>query len=325
MACASGRAGAGAVVVCMGHRNRKSGRSAPAAGQCRAYATGQLHDRSPGQPDRRPKARLRLRGPARKLVTFDLETVLGLKGLEFFIAASWASGRDLSAKDIGNLFTVSQVFSGQSVRLDQVYFQQTLFDDALDLAVGRSSTGDDFATSDLYTNYVNAAVNPNPLSLSLDAPSFSLDPIASWGLRAIVQPTDQIRLAAGVYNADPDVGEDRKNGVDFVLNPEDGVLAIAEAGYQWNQAEGDTGLPGNATFGGYYDSSRFEFFGDSSDERKGNYGLYALLDQMVYREGGGGSEQGLGGADVCAGRAGKYPAAVRGGRARLPGPVPRPG
>ena len=68
-------------------------------------------------------------------LAFDLETIMGLKGLEFFIAASWASGRDLSDKDIGNLIAVSQVFSGRSVRLDQMYFQQTLLDEALNLAV----------------------------------------------------------------------------------------------------------------------------------------------------------------------------------------------
>ena len=63
----------------------------------------------------------------------------------------------------------------------------------------------------------------------------------------------QIHLAAGVYNADPEVGEDGEHGVDFRLNPEDGVLAIAEAGYAW-----DAGLPGSVTFGGYLDSSDYD-------------------------------------------------------------------
>jgi porin len=72
---------------------------------------------------------------------------------------------------------------------------------------------------------------------------------------------------------------------------------MAEAGYQWNEAEDDTGLPGSATFGGYYDSSDFDSVDDSDEQRDGNYGFYLLLDQMVYREGGPdsakGSDQGL--------------------------------
>jgi porin len=226
-------------------------------------------------------------------LTFDLETMLGLKGLEFLIAASWASGRDLSDEDIGNLFTVSQVFSGRSVRLDQMYFQQTLLDEALNLAVGRLSTGDDFATSDLYGYYVSAAINANPFSIPQNVASFSTDPLASWGVRAISQPLDQLYVAAGVYNADPNIGDDGEHGVDFVLNPQDGVLGVVEVGYQRNQAEGDTGMPGNLKIGGYYDSSDFDAVDDSGEERDGNYGLYLLLDQMVYREGAAGGDQGL--------------------------------
>ncbi|MGH6896303.1 MAG: carbohydrate porin [Geminicoccaceae bacterium] len=163
----------------------------------------------------------------------------------------------------------------------------------LSLAVGRLSTGDDFATSELYENYVNAGVNGNPFSISLNAGSFSSDPVASWGLRAIALPAKRFRLAAGVYNADPKVGDDDRNGVDFVLDPQDGVLAVAEAGYRRNQEAGDTGLPGSLTVGGYYDSSDYESFSDPGDARSGNYGLYLLLDQMVYREGEAGSAQGL--------------------------------
>jgi porin len=206
---------------------------------------------------------------------FDLETLLGLKGSSFFIGASWASGRDLSAQRIDNLFTVSQVFEGQSIRLAQIYFEQDLLEKRLNLEVGRLSTGNDFATLNVFNNYVSNAVNGNPFSLSLNAPSFSSDPVASWGVRAIVKPTDELQLAAGVYNADPKVGDDDQNGVDFVLNPQDGVLTIAEAGYHYNQQKDNTGLPGNIKVGGYYDSSKFESFSHAGDQRTGNYGLYA--------------------------------------------------
>ena len=224
---------------------------------------------------------------------FDLETLLGLKGTSFYIAAAWNSGRDLSARKIENLFTVSQVFEGQSVRLAQMYLEQELFEGMLDLGIGRLSTGDDFAASELYENYVSGAINQNPAGVADNVDSFSDAPIASWGMRAIVEPTERLRLAAGVYNADPKVGDDDQHGVDFVLNPQDGVLVIAEAGYRRNQADGDTGLPGNVTLGGYYDSSNFDSFNDPDEDRRGNYGLYLLLDQMVYREGGTGSSQGL--------------------------------
>jgi porin len=146
---------------------------------------------------------------------FDLEALLGLKGSSFFIGAAWNSGQDLSERKIDNLFTVAQAFEGQSVRLAQMYFEQQLLDGALDLAIGRLSTGNDFATSELYGNYVSAGVNENPFSLSLNVESFSTDPVASWGFRAIVEPAERFYVAAGVYNADPKVGDDDENGGRF--------------------------------------------------------------------------------------------------------------
>jgi porin len=224
---------------------------------------------------------------------FDLEKIAGLEGTSFFIAGYWASGDDLSDTKIGNLIDVSQVFDGRTVRLGQMYFGQRLFGQALDLAIGRLSTGDDFATSDLYDAYVSSGVNGNPFAIPENLPSFTEDSVAQWGVRAILQPAEQIRLAAGVYNADPDVAEDGKHGVDFVLNPDDGVLAIAEAGYQWNEAKDAAGLPGSVTFGGYFDSGDFDFLDGSGRTRDGNHGFYLLVDQMVYREGGPDSDQGL--------------------------------
>jgi porin len=223
----------------------------------------------------------------------DLERIAGLKGTRFFIAGYWASGDDLSGTEIGNLIGVAQAFNGRTVGLAQMYLEQKLFDDRLAVALGRLSAGDDFATSDLYGSYVSSGVNGNPFAVLENVPSFTTDPVAQWGVRAIVRPTEQIHLSAGIYNADPDVARDGRHGVDFALDPEDGVLAIAEAGYRWNHASNVTGMPGSGTFGGYFDSSEFDLLDGSGRTRGGNYGFYLLLDQMVYRESGPGSDHGL--------------------------------
>jgi porin len=224
---------------------------------------------------------------------FDLERIAGLEGTRFHIAGYWASGDDLSDTEIGNLIGVSQAFNGRTVGLAQMYLEQQMLEGRLTVALGRLSPGDDFAASSLYASYVSTGVNDNPFAISENIEPFTADPVAQWGARAIVWPTRQIHLAAGVYNADPDAGEDGRHGVDFAFAPEDGVLAIAETGYRWNQADGATGMPGSVTFGGYLDSSDFEFLDGSGRARSDNYGFYLQLDQMAYREGGPGSDQGL--------------------------------
>lgn len=232
-------------------------------------------------------------GLAEISLDFDLETLAGLDGTSFFISGWWASGRDLSDRDIGNAIDVSQVFDGRSVRLGQVYLEQDLLDGRLNLVAGRISTGDDFATSDLYDNYVSSGVNLNPFALETNLPSFTSASVATWGVRALAKPIEQVHVAVGVYNAKPNLGKNSKNGVDLTFDPQNGVLTFAEAGYHWNQADGDTGLPGNVTFGGYFDSSDYDYLDGSGRTRDGSHGFYLLLDQMAYREGGPGSDQGL--------------------------------
>ena len=231
-------------------------------------------------------------GLAEIALDFDLGQIAGLEGTSFSIAGYWASGDDLSDTRIGNLIGVAQAFNGRTVGLAQMHLEQELLEGRLAVAFGRLSVGDAFATSDLYASYVSTGINSNPFAIAENLPSFTADPIAQWGARAIAQPIEQIHVAAGIYNADPNVAKDGKHGVDFSLDLGHGLLAIAEAGYQWNQTD-DTGMPGSITFGGYFDSSDFDVLDQSGRSREGNYGFYLLLDQMAYREGGPGSDQGL--------------------------------
>jgi porin len=231
-------------------------------------------------------------GLAEVALDFDLGQIAGLEGTSFSIAGYWASGDDLSDTRIGNLIGVAQAFNGRTVGLAQMHLEQELLEGRLAVAFGRLSVGDAFATSDLYASYVSTGINSNPFAIAENPPSFTADPIAQWGARAIAQPIEQIHVAAGIYNADPNVAKDGKHGVDFSLDLGHGLLAIAQAGYQWNQTD-DTGMPGSITFGGYFDSSDVDFLDESGRSREGNYGFYLLLDQRAYREGGPGSDQGL--------------------------------
>lgn len=205
---------------------------------------------------------------------FALEPTVGLEGTSFHVSSWWASGDDLSGDDIGNAIAVSQVFNGRAVRLGELYVQQEVFGGDLTLAAGRLAPGNSFATADIYGDYVSSGVNSILFALPANVPVLFTDPFAAWGAQAFVQPAEQIHLGVGVYNADGDVAKDGKNGVDFKLNPDDGVLVVAETGYQWQQADGDTGLPGSAAFGGYFDSSYYDYVDGSDRKSDGNYGFY---------------------------------------------------
>ena len=135
---------------------------------------------------------------------FDLEKIAGLEGTSFFIAGYWASGDDLSDTDIGNLIDVSQVFDGRTVRLGQMYLEQKLLDEALDVAVGRLSTRRRLRDLGPLRQLCQLGRQRQSVRVSREPALVHSGFGRSWGVRAIVQPIDQIYLAAGVYNADPE-------------------------------------------------------------------------------------------------------------------------
>lgn len=237
-------------------------------------------------------------------VNVDLEKAADIEGLQFHVSGIYRAGHNLSADKIGNAFTVTSIFGSEQLRFYGLYFDKALLDGRLHIRFGRISTGDDFAASPIYWIYVNNAIDGNPISIPLNLPFFTY-PTAVWGVRTKLDVTDTFYSMTGVYNGDPDVGRDEYHGLDFSMRLSKGVLYAQEFGYTPNNEPDAEGLPGHYKIGGYYHSGVFWDLLDDANENSyiltglspkkhvGNYGCYAHADQMVYREGSPGSDQGL--------------------------------
>jgi len=222
----------------------------------------------------------------------ELDTLVDLSGLALTVSGLWASGRSVSADDIGNLFAVQEIFAPGDVYLGELALSKSLFDDTVTLQAGRLFAGDVFATSPLWNYYVSAGINDNLDSLLSDI-FFPLFQVASWGGRVFYEPTRNWTFIAGGYDADPTVADPRKHGVDFSIDASKGALAIAQLTYSHHQGRdpGSTGairdplsLPGSITLGGYHESGTFPHVDDAKRTERGNYGLYLYLDQMLFRD-----------------------------------------
>lgn len=213
---------------------------------------------------------------------FDLQKLVNIKRTKFIVSGSWASGRSLSEENIGNFFSVSNIFSGRTVRLYQLIIESDLVENVLRVAVGRMGIGDEFATSASFSKYISFAIDYNPVSLPLNDAGFLSNPLASWAARVRIKPTKNIQILAGAYNSNPGVGKGRANGVDFSFN--DGVIFIAELGYMPNLDFGSKSLPGSYKFGAFYDTRKFDELSLEPEKQKGNYSLYWILEQTMYRE-----------------------------------------
>jgi porin len=230
-------------------------------------------------------------------IAWDLDKLLGVPGFSFNVSANWATGQNLSAQDIGNVFAVQNAFYGTgSVNLQQLYLQQEFLDASLTVAAGRLAPANMFATMPVLNNYMNGAINAEPGSLPINVPPFVASPPGvEWGAQAKYNVTSAFRVAAGVYNTNPAAAAGADHGVNFSLGEQGnrGVLSVAQVDYLLNQAQGDAGVPGQYSLGGFYDSDTFSNLSEPDGTVSGNYGVYAMFQQMVYRDGGPASQRGL--------------------------------
>ncbi len=225
-------------------------------------------------------------------LNFDLEKLVGATGLSFYVSGAWSSGQNLSERQVGNLFAVQQIFTGQEARLSQLYFQQKLLDDQLKFKIGRLTTEEDFLASDIYANYVNGGINGTPANVPGGNAGFTTAPFVQWGAVGAYELTDGLRFAVGVYNADEKTIDDHRNGTRFTLDLEDHVFGIGEVSYGWNQLkepeegkeqEVPEGLAGMVKLGIFGQSGHHERV-DGEGNKNGSAGFYVSGQQMVYRE-----------------------------------------
>jgi porin len=224
----------------------------------------------------------------------DLEKLAKLKGGQIHVTFSDRAGNSLSSLDLGALAQVQEIFGGgQDFRLAILTYEQSLFDDKLDIKGGWLNAGDDFATSPLYCYLQNNAFCGNPLSVTLDA-GFSTFPAASWGGIVKLQPESDLYAQAGAYQVNP-LNSDTGNGFKFGSEGVTGIIVPLEVG--WTPDKAVFGLPGDLRIGGYYDNSAVADLGapvnGSEQLMSGRWGLYLLADQVIWREAGPSSNRGL--------------------------------
>jgi len=225
-------------------------------------------------------------------IDVDMGKLAGLRGLRLNVSGNWASGTDLSL-DIGNTFNVGQYFDGQRVRLANMYLAESLFDGRLDFKAGRFSTGADFLNSPIDFPLVNDALNPILFAVQENVPGVTAAPNVTWGGRIVGQPTPALSLSAGAFYSDPTLNQLTDNGTEFGISSAAGYFVIGEVGYSVHAENNAPGLHGRYRLGGYYDSNQYASLSDPGRRQTGNYGFYVIAEQMVFREGGPGSVQGL--------------------------------
>ena len=230
------------------------------------------------------------------------------KGLCFYTDAYQIHGRSITADDIGSLVTVSNYEALPSTRLSELWLEQHMFNDHVTVRVGQLTADTEFLLSSGGSNFLDATWGWATLAssdLPGGGPSY---PLSTPGVRVAIKQNDKWSLMLGVYNGNPAgphcTGNPQAcddNGLDFRLDTP--PLLMAEGSYKYNQ-EGR--LPGTIKIGGWNDfatfhDQRFDSDGlpialtfNSGRPIDGDWAIYGIIDQLVWRVPGSKDPKGVG-------------------------------
>jgi porin len=246
------------------------------------------------------------------LMALDLDSdkLVGYKGGTFHASSLWLNGeKPFSDKFVGDLNKVNMLDFPNAARLWELWYQQKFLNGKLSLKLGELSVDRDF----IVPEYYNALGNFTLLNQTFFYPTLTFDlydvpglppkhhglpstPNTAPGaiLRANLLP--EFYAQAGVYGGNPD---QTYSGTQFPLSEEAGALIYGEIGYRLNQQTNDTGLEGSYKVGAYYHTASFVdiyegitsaafaaagFPAAEPRDLTGNYGVYFLAEQQLYRE-----------------------------------------
>jgi porin len=235
-------------------------------------------------------------------VDVDLQKLVGLRELTFHANMFQIHGDGLSRSNLNNFLVVSGIEALPSTRLYEMWFEQK-WGTTLSLRAGQLAADTEFINAKYTDVFTNASLGW-PAMMSVNLPSGGPSPpLAALGARLRANVTDNLTLAAAIFDGDaagPGPGDPqlRDNaGINFRIN--DPPLVIGEVQYIWNGKKGDPGLDGKFKIGGW------RHFGEFSDQRftaegvslanpvgsgmpanlRGNFGVYSVFEQKVYRVG----------------------------------------
>ncbi|MGH6848389.1 MAG: carbohydrate porin [Methylocella sp.] len=244
----------------------------------------------------------------------NLAKIAGLDGLSFRANAYQIHGRQLSADNIFNLATVDSIEARPTTRLFELWIEQK-FNDFAAIRIGQLAADNQFFFSEFSNSlYVNSTFGwPTIFAADLPGGGGPNYPLATPGIRIKVTPNDQLAILIGLYNGDPAGSgftglQEIKDPAGINFRVQDPPLLMAEVQYRYNQDKAASGLAGTVKFGGLYhfgnfNDQLFSVDGQSlvapssngiAEIHLGNYSVYGVIDQMLWRLPGDDPKKGVG-------------------------------
>lgn len=241
-------------------------------------------------------------------VDTDLEKLMGWRGARTHIKGFQihnASGRN-AADYVGSLADPSNIDALATTRLFTAWFEQD-FGNAGSIAFGLLAADDYFLVGRTAGGLINGTFGWATIAsanLPSGGPAY---PLSAPGVRVTLNATENLSIGAAVLSGDP-AGRNchndnpqvcNKHGTTFSFSG--GALWAFGLDYEVNREKDSKGLAASYKLGGWYHTGNFadQRYGidgagnvitlaltpDQTQTHKGNWGIYGIIDQMLWRNG----------------------------------------
>jgi len=201
---------------------------------------------------------------------------------ELFASSVWQYGQNLSGRYL-HVNTLSSSIAGvESYRLDQIWYQQGLFNHLLTIKAGQIAAVNEFGATDFFDLLFNDELGYAPNALFSARQPFSpagKPGVVVWSDLSAVTPG--LYAKAGVFTAYNNSYRPDRYGVDYNDDFDHGAVASFEVGYQ----EQNTKYPGIYKLGINGNDLAVYSNPSTGEKYRGDITAYALAEKTVYHPG----------------------------------------
>jgi len=249
-------------------------------------------------------------GKLQAILTIDFDKLVGLKGLSLFVNVLQIHNTGRIRRDyVGGINTIAAIEAVPTTRLSEVWFEQSFADGKAPLKAGQLAADTEFFFSALSTMFLQSDW---PTIAAANLPSGGAAyPLSTPGVRLKVNPVNNVSLLLALLNGDPagpgPGDEQLRNRYGLNFRVSDPPFVIGEMQFRQNMGKEDEGLATALKLGGWghfgqFNDPRYAIGGalladptgsGMAIRRLGNNGLYAVIDQQLYRPKGGDQQSGI--------------------------------
>lgn len=250
-------------------------------------------------------------GKVQGILTVDFGKLAGWDGLTAFANVFQIHNTGRMRRDyVGGINTIAAIEAVPTTRLSEIWLEQSFAGGRASIRAGQLAADAEFFYSELSSSLFLQSDWATIAAVNLPSGGAAY-PLSTPGARFMVEPVKNLWLRLAVLNGDPagpgpgDPEIRDPYGLNFRVS--DPPFVIGEAEYQHNNGKTDKGLATTLKLGGWghfgqFNDQRFAVGGTLLADplgsgvpiqRRGDSGIYAVIDQQLYRLKDGDSQSGI--------------------------------